>query len=227
MSGPDGGHARWSEDVAAYALGALEPGEAAALESHLGGCERCREDLRWLQPAVRTLPEAVEQRQPPPALRESLMAEVRAEARGGAAARSERRRQPRWRFAAGFAALALLIAVAAGYEIGKDGSQSETSTVVSRQADGIEVKMVQEGKKATLELAGVQQLAPNQVLEAWVRREGTVEPVPALFVPDSAGNASTTIADISGVDTVMVTREPQGGSREPTTEPIVTMSVPQ
>ena len=33
-------HERRSEDVAAFVLGALEPGEAAELERHLEGCER-------------------------------------------------------------------------------------------------------------------------------------------------------------------------------------------
>ncbi|HEY3552672.1 MAG TPA: hypothetical protein VGK66_03200 [Solirubrobacterales bacterium] len=58
-------------------------------------------------------------------------------------------------------------------------------------------------------------------------REGKVEAVPALFVPDRAGRAETTIADMSGVDTVMVTEEPQGGSEEPTGDAIVTMTVSQ
>ena len=55
-------HERWSDDVAAYLLGALEPGEAAELERHLAGCERCRAELRWLRPAVELLPETVERR---------------------------------------------------------------------------------------------------------------------------------------------------------------------
>ena len=46
-------HERWSEDVAAYMLGALEPAEAAELERHAEGCERCRPEIRWLTPAVR------------------------------------------------------------------------------------------------------------------------------------------------------------------------------
>ncbi len=45
-------HERWSEDVAAYMLGALEPAEAAGLERHLEGCERCQAEIRWLTPAV-------------------------------------------------------------------------------------------------------------------------------------------------------------------------------
>ncbi|HET9676543.1 MAG TPA: anti-sigma factor, partial [Solirubrobacterales bacterium] len=120
------------------------------------------------------------------------------------------------------------VAGVAGYEIGKGGGgENGGNTVLSSQQHGIDVKMVQEGNGGTLHLAGVHQTAPGKVLEAWVRREGTVEPVPALFVPDRNGKAETTIADMSGVDTVMVTEEPQGGSEEPTSLPIVTMSVPQ
>ncbi|HEY3552673.1 MAG TPA: hypothetical protein VGK66_03205, partial [Solirubrobacterales bacterium] len=68
--------------------------------------------------------------------------------------------------------------------------------------------MVSEGEGGTLHLAGVHQLPPGKVLEAWVRREGTVEAVPALMVPDRKGEAETTIASMKGVDTVMVTEEP-------------------
>lgn len=216
-------HSRWSEELAAYALGALEPGEAAAFERHLEGCERCRGDLRWLQPAVQSLPEAVERRQPPPRLRESLMAEVRADVRPV--------KKPRyrwsWRPAVAFAAIVLLAAAVAGYEVGKGGGGGEGVSTVVAHEHGITVKMVREGSGGELQLANVHQLPPKKVLEAWVRREGEVEPVPALFVPDREGRAETTIADMSGVDTVMVTAEPRGGSKEPTSPPIVTMSVPQ
>ena len=44
------------DDLAAYALGALDEREAGAIEDHLDGCERCRERLRWLAPAVDLLP---------------------------------------------------------------------------------------------------------------------------------------------------------------------------
>lgn len=221
MNGSD--HTHWSEDLAAYMLGALEAGEAAGFERHLEGCERCQAELRWFEPAVQTLPESVERQQPPRSLRESLMTEVRAEVRPA------KKPRPRWswRPAVAFAAAVLAVAAVAGYEIGKGGGGEEgASTVVSR-SHGITVKMVREGDGGTLRLTGVNQLPPEKVLEAWVRREGKVEPVPALFVPDRAGRASTQIEDMSGVDTVMVTEEPQGGSEEPTSPPIVTMSVPQ
>lgn len=222
MSADD--HTRWSEDLAAYMLGALEPGEAAGFERHLAGCERCREEMRWFEPALQTLPEQVERQEPPPSLRESLMAEVRADVRPV----KKPRRRWSWRPAVAFAAVVLLVAGVAGYEIGKGGGgETGGNTVLSSQQNGISVKMVSEGDGGTLHLANLHQLPPGKVLEAWVRREGTVEAVPALLVPDREGRAETTIADMSGVDTVMVTEEPQGGSETPTGEAIVTMSVPQ
>jgi anti-sigma-K factor RskA len=226
MSGSD--HTRWSEDLAAYMLGALETGEAAGFERHLEDCERCRNDLRWFEPAVRSLPESVERQEPPPQLRTALMAEVRADARPQS--RPAKRRSWSWfaRPAMAFAVVVLAVAVVAGYEIGKGGSdeRGSSSTLVSEQ-HGIDVKMVREGDGGTLHLASLPQLPPDKVLEAWVRREGTVEAVPALLVPDRKGEAETTITDMNGVDTVMVTEEPQGGSEEPTGEPVVSMSVPQ
>jgi anti-sigma-K factor RskA len=227
MSAAD--HTRWNEDLAAYLLGSLDRQEAEELERHLEGCERCQEDLRWLQPAVQSLPEAVERQEPSPQLREALMAEVRADA-SPAATVAPIVPSRRWflRPAVGFAVLALLVAGVVGYEVGQDGSGGEgaASTIV-RQVDGLTVKMVREGDGGTLQLAGVRQLPPDKVLEAWVERDGKVEAVPALFVPDRHGEAETRISDMSGVETVMVTEEPQGGSEKPTSEPLMTMSVPQ
>lgn len=215
-------HSRWSEELAAYVLGALEPAEVTAFERHLEGCERCRAELRWLAPAVQSLPEAVERREPPPRLRASLMAEMRADVRPV----EKPRYRWSWRPAVAFAAIVLVAAAVAGYEVGKGGGGDEGGSTVVAHEHGITARMVREGSGGELHLANVQ-LPPKKVLEAWVRREGKVEAVPALFVPDREGRAETRIADMSGVDTVMVTAEPRGGSKEPTSPPIVTMSVPQ
>jgi anti-sigma-K factor RskA len=228
----DTDHNLWREDLAAYVLGALEADEAARFERHLESCERCSEEIGWLQPALNVLPESVQRQEPPKRLRQSLMAEVRAEARAEQRSPEPSRWRSLWqarglRVATGFAVVALVAAAVVGYEVGQgDSGRSPSSTVVSRQPDGITVKMVREGGGGKLHLSGVSQLPPDKVLEAWVEREGQVEAVPALFVPDRKGQAETTIEDLSGVRTVMVTKEPSGGSDAPTGEPIVTMSVP-
>jgi anti-sigma-K factor RskA len=221
-------HNRWSDDLGAYLLGALDPQEAEAFERHLEGCERCREELRWLQPAVQALPETVERTEPPPQLRETLMAEVREDAR---AAERPVPAAPKRRWllkpAVGFAVLALLVAGVVGYGVGRDGGDEGggASTIV-REINGMTVTMIQEGDGGKLELAGVPQPPKDKVFEAWVARDGEVEAVPALIVPDRHGHAETTIADMSGVEEVMVTVEPRGGSETPTGEPIMSMKVP-
>jgi len=224
----DSDHKRWSEDLAAYMLGALEPGEATELERHLEGCERCREEMRWLEPAIHTLPESIERQEPSRQLRQSLMAEVRADARP--AERPAPVRSRRWLLkpAAGFAVVALLVAGVVGYEVGRDGGEAGggASTVV-REINGMTVKMIQEGEGGRLELAGVPQPPEDKVFEAWVERDGEVEAVPALIVPDRHGHAETTIADMEGVETVMVTVEPRGGSETPTGKTVMAMEVPQ
>jgi len=76
-----------------------------------------------------------------------------------------------------------------------------------------------------IELNNVEPLPPDKVLEAWVEREGEVEAVPMLFVPNGEGEAATTIGDMRGITTVMVTEEPPGGSAAPTSEPIATVTI--
>lgn len=224
----DSDHTRWSEDLAAYMLGALTPDEATELERHLDGCERCREEMRWLEPAVHSLPETVERQEPPKQLRQSLMAEVRADAR--VEERPARVRSRRWilKPAVGFAVIALLVAGVVGYEVGRDGGEEGggASTIV-REINGMTVKMIQEGEGGKLELAGVPQPPKDKVFEAWVERDGDVEAVPALIVPDRHGHAETTIADMEGVEAVMITVEPRGGSETPTGKTVMEMAVPQ
>jgi len=222
-------HSRWSEDLAAYMLGALDTDEVNEFERHLEGCERCREEMRWFEPALQTLPESVERQEAPPSLRANLMAEVREDVREAKSRSVPTRSWRNWilKPAAGFAVVALLVAGVVGYEVGKDDSSTGggASTVV-RQVDGLTVKMVQEDSAGTLQIEGLKPLPSDKVLEAWVEREGEVEAVPALFVPDRHGHAEATIADMTGVEVVMVTEEPPGGSEAPTGEPIMSMKVP-
>lgn len=232
-------HDRWNEELAAYLLGALPPEEATECRRHLERCERCRAEARWLAPAVEQLPQSAGRVEPPAQLRERLMAEVREDARSrGAEAGGSRhgkharglerpRRLPIGpRPLAGLAAVLLVLAGIGGYLIGNGGSNGErTSTSVAGRAPGVIATVVRGGDSATLRLTNVRPLPPQRVLEAWVRRRGRIEPVKALFVPDREGHARTTIGNMRGVDAVMVTTEPPGGSNSPTSAPIVTVPV--
>lgn len=222
-------HEERRDELAAYLLGALEPGEAAGLEQHLAGCEDCREALEWLRPAAQMLPESAQRLEPPAQLRARIMAEVDADAG---------RKRPGIRFgsrvrtlslrpAIGLAVLALFVAGVAGYAIRDTGGGSSATTVAAGQPPGVTAKMVREGNSGTLRLANVHQLPPDEVLQAWVQRGKRIESAKTLFVPNRDGTATAVIDDMQGVDTVMVTAEPRGGSSYPTSKPIVAVAIPQ
>jgi len=225
-------HDRRRDDLAAYLLGALEPGEAAELERHVAGCRECEEELERLRPAVQVLPEAVEWMEAPAALRGRLMEQVRSEAPGSHAAPAARP-APHRRFGlrpiAGLATLALVLAAIGGYAIrdrGSGGAGAGATTVVSGHSPGVTAEMVREGETGTLRLANLHQLPEGKVLQAWVQRGKQVVSAKALFVPSSDGTATATIDGMHGVNTVMVTAEPRGGSVQPTSAPIVSVAIP-
>ncbi len=167
----------------------------------------------------------------PPELRGRLMEQVRSEAESATAPRAARR----WSVAgwslrpvAGLAALVLVVAALAAYAIGSgDSGGGGATTVVTGHSPGVVAEVVREGGSGTLHLTNVHQLPSDEVLQAWVEREGRVVSAKTLFVPNRDGTASATIDDMKGVRTVMVTAEPRGGSVQPTSPPIVSVSIPQ
>jgi anti-sigma-K factor RskA len=216
-------HRHWDDEVASYALGALTASEAAELEEHMAGCERCRVQLEWLAPAVAALPASVPQLEPPRRLRRRVMAAARVEPRAspeGAPTSS------RWRTRLVPAAAAAVVAIALAVGIasigGGDGGEASTvsAEVLSDRASGAAGRLITVGSEATLEVEHMPRLTPADVYEAWVQRGDRLEPS-TTFIVDSDGNGAAAIPNVGGADRVMVTREPRGGSEAPTTEPLL------
>jgi anti-sigma-K factor RskA len=232
-------HEQQREALSAYLLGALDPGEAAGLEQHLAGCEECRAELAWLRPAAQVLPESVERREAPPQLRARIMAEVIADAEGQSGRSGRRSFGDFWRWiadrsptslrpAVGFAAIVLIAVGIAAYAIGDGDSGPGTTTTVAGKAPGVTAEMVREGDSGTLRLANVSRLRADEALQAWVRRGERIESAEAsLFAPNRNGTAIAVIEDMQGVNVVMVTAEPRGGSDFPTSDPLISVPVRQ
>jgi anti-sigma-K factor RskA len=229
-------HRRWRADLAAYLLGSLEPEEIASLELHLEDCQRCRDELEWLRPAIDTIPVSIPQLQPPEGLRARLMAEVRSDA---AEAGRESSAPPRTesvplasrlrgfflRPAAALAAAALIAAVIGGYALG-GGDGGGATTIPGQSAGTVRAKLERTGDSGTLELAGLKQLPPSSVYQAWVQRNHRIQPS-SLFGARRNGTASAAIPhDLDGANQVMVTVEPRGGSKQPTGSPIASVALP-
>jgi anti-sigma-K factor RskA len=69
-------HCEWDALATAYALSALEPDEEAQFVPHLATCPQCTETVREAARTVGDLAYAVPDEEPPPALKERLMALV-------------------------------------------------------------------------------------------------------------------------------------------------------
>ena len=229
---PEAEHARYRDDLAAYALGVLPAGEESELRAHLERCEKCREQLRWLQPAVDLLPRSVPQVRPPLRLRERLMSTVRAEARAArrepAAGRRRRDWQALlWRPATAAAAGVLLAAgVGAGYLLHQPSQES--SVIAGRAPSGMPAasgELERTGAAGILRVQGMPRLGDGQVYEVWVRRDGTVQPSSLFSVRDNRSGEAAVPGPLAGADAVVVTREPRGGSMQPTSRPVLTVDL--
>jgi anti-sigma-K factor RskA len=224
---------RLEDDLAAYALGALNADETTDLERHVTGCDACSARLRWLQPAIDLLPASVEQRTPPPRLRENLMEAVRGEA--AASAEPARASKPRWwESALGFAmrpatamavAIVLVAGIGVGYLVrGNDVVEPETTLVKAQPLDSavpVSATLERTGDSATLHVTQMPSLSSDDVYEVWVQRADVMEPR-STFVLSADGSAEAAVpGPLNGADAVLVTREPRGGSQQPTTEPLL------
>jgi anti-sigma factor RsiW len=234
-------HEAMRDDLAAYALGALDPDEASAVAEHLASCESCREYVRWLGPAVDLLPASVAQLEPPERLRESLMATVRAEAAeagsvraGEGPARSERRRWG-WgdfmlRPATALAAIAVLAAGAAvGYALHDDNPEriDVPAKATGELPAGSVSASVEHGAggAAVLHVERIPALDRDHVYEAWAATGDEVEPV-LTFRPSRSGAFNGVMSsDLESADAVLVTEEPRQVGSTPTTAPILEVTL--
>jgi anti-sigma-K factor RskA len=216
------------DDLVAYGLGALEPGEERTVEDHAPGCVRCTRELEALAPAVAVLGESVEQLEPPPELRERVLAIVRSEAEPEPVTEPAPRRRRNLRTfllrpATALAALAVAAAGVAGYLVHDTGGGD--STVPVEAQTGVGGSLVVGEHTSMLNLHGMAPLTKDAVYQTWVQHDSSVRPS-SNFIPDSSGNAVTAIdGPLDSGDRVMVTRESAPGHTSPTPPVLLTATV--
>jgi anti-sigma-K factor RskA len=230
-----GDHTTFRDEVGAYLLGALSDAERASFEGHLVDCPDCRHEVERLRPAADLLPRSVEQVEPPPSLKRSLMEVVEREAseRDGAVERRPARRPlgERLRGLLGgslrpaLVGAAAVLAVAIGFGIGQLGGDDGRTIVAKTVVPDASASLKIHDDDAVLEVRGMPTLKEGQVYQAWVQRDGMVEPEPTFEVGADGRGAVAVPEDLSDADAVMVTREPRGGSRAPSEEPILTVAL--
>ena len=230
-------HTEYREEIGAYLLGALTDLERQAFERHVAGCAECRDELERLRPAADALPRSVEQVEPPPGLKTSLMGVVEREARerSGApaapAARQRASRRIRLPSLAGFrpalVAAALALGVVAGFgvaQLGGDDARTVAATVDEGRLPDASGRLSIQGDGedgAILTVHGMPPAGGERVYQAWVQRDGMVMPQPTFEVGADGGGAVAVPDDLSEADAILVTREARGGARAPSESPVI------
>jgi anti-sigma-K factor RskA len=229
-----------SIDAAPHVLGALEERESRSYREHLQSCARCRAQVAELQGVVDELPTSAPPVVASPALRERILASVRAEAELLHAAGHQADRPPkpasRWRsrpfsFVAGGVALAGTAAVAAviALSVGSAPSEHVTPAKVASTLQGAEASLHRTGERGDLVVSGMPAPPLGRIYEVWLKRgaRAPAQPTDALFGVTNQGSAAVHVPNsLHGVSEVLVTDEPAGGSAHPTTQPLLTVALP-
>ncbi|MEV2279046.1 anti-sigma factor [Nocardiopsis sp. NPDC049922] len=230
----------------AYALDALPDDERTRFEDHLSGCAACVQEVRGFSETAALLG-ATAAASPPEGLRERVMAEI-ARTRQ-LAPPPERLPAPdlrrRWGWGTRLvlaACLAVVLALGAVVvdQVGqvrelREREQLITSVLTAPDAeytsgepdDGVRMTLVHSEERGRI-VFGAQGLEDleGRDYQLWITHEnGAVTPAGLLAV-DAEGVADAVVADAAaeGAEGVAVTIEPEGGSEQPTTEPIAAMT---
>ena len=226
-----------TDDAASYVLRAMPDGEWEVYQDHLVLCAACADKVAELRFVADALLSGVPQLSAPAPVRDRVMAVVRAEAEllraaGHGADRPEpaprRRRLLSLRPlpALALASVALAVGVGGGVLLsGGDGGLTPRTVVARVDATGAAAHLRVTPEGAKLVVSGMPAPPKGRVYQVWLRRRvgAPPEPTNALFSVSRAGDASVDVpGKLDGVDAVLVTDEPSGGSRVPTRAPIIT-----
>jgi anti-sigma factor RsiW len=236
MTATGPGHERWGDATGAYLLRALDDAERAEFEAHLAACPACRREVDDLRPAVEALPVSAPPVTPPRALRDRIMTEVEREAsllaaagepRAAAPAPRPRRRfglswLPSWA-AGGLALAALLVGLVVGRGLADDGGRTVTAALDRAQAPNASAELEIRDGGATLVSQDLPAPPRGRVYQVWLKRPGRPpQPTATLFTPRRDGSATASVpGSLDGVEQVLVSTEPRGGSPAPTSMPIL------
>ncbi|GIH80518.1 anti-sigma factor [Planobispora longispora] len=241
----------WHALAGAYALDAVDGAERLGFEDHLGRCAECVWEVRELAEAAARLGEALAQ-EPPYRTRERVMAGI-CRVSGpprpavtlvsrGRPARSARG----WtRVSSGLAAAGLAAAVALGVVAVRsqdllERSREDTRRIASVLAapDARSVTGTAEGGggggavvsrgqgRLVFVPSGLEELPDDRTYQLW--RIGSSGITSAGLLRSGApGELSPVVVDgIGGIEAMGVTVEPAGGSRQPTTAPLLLLDLP-
>ncbi|MGI8708269.1 MAG: anti-sigma factor domain-containing protein [Actinomycetota bacterium] len=223
--------------VAPYVLGALPEDEIPAVRSHLPTCEECMVEAEELSSIASGLTMTVAAEEPPAGFADRVFERLNQEA--SSVVEPSRWGGRRFLPALGVAALLALTAVFGGAWLDARNDLRERDEVVQAllARDGMELggsgatgKMVPTDDGAIFAATGLEAPAEGETYQLWVMKGACGEDETGLCEIESVGTFDAsggpvvveTSKSIEGFEHAAVTVEPDGGSDQPTTEPVIT-----
>ncbi|WP_326640172.1 anti-sigma factor [Streptosporangium sp. NBC_01755] len=235
--------------VGAYVLDAIDDhADRLLFEEHLGRCAECAQEVRGLAETAARLGQA-EAADPPPALRERVMAQIDhvRQVPPAFAHVPGLRSGVRWwpRLATGLAAVGLAAAVSLGLVAIRLQDQLEQVQQRDRQISAVLAApdartltaTAQRGGTATVVLSrargklvfltsGLPALPENGTYQMWQIGPAGIHSA-GLMRPDALGHTPPVVTAPAATTTRLgVTVEPEGGSTRPTTQPLFLVDLP-
>ncbi|WP_107765948.1 anti-sigma factor [Nocardioides terrigena] len=216
----------------AYALDAVDDIERARFEQHLAECEDCRLEVASLREAAGLLSETTAVT-PPPALRESVLAGIAQVRPLPPIVHRTPVVQRRWFPLLVAAAVVAILGVGAAlwqpWAPSQDSSLTAAEQVLEAgDARSVAVDLGDSGSatvtrseslgKAVITTDDMAPAPSGKVFELWLQVDG--EMVPAGLMPPGEDTQMVLEGDATTATAVGITVEPEGGSDQPTTEPI-------
>lgn len=228
------------------ASGGFEPEDLGVVRAHLPGCDSCRRAAAGYAATAELLGLAVEPAEPPERLRTRIMGEVYASVMAGTpAAQAARGGGLRERLARAWraipaargltvagatvalAAVALLVWAVGPGRSGATAVVSPVHATLGEPAVQGAFTWYPQTQTAVLSVRGLAAPEGDRVYEVWLVRPSNAPTAAGYLTEQPDGSWSAAIrGSISGYSTVAATVEPRGGSRVPTTAPVLLGSVP-
>ncbi|MFG3343598.1 anti-sigma factor domain-containing protein [Streptomyces sp. NPDC048018] len=238
--------------TAAYALHALDPTEREAFAEHFEQCEACRQEVAEFEATAARLAGAIAQA-PPAALRQRTMAALdgvrQLPPRVTATAPAAGRGGPRRRRAVSFALAACLaagvpLAGVAAWQYGQREAAEQRARQAERSLDALSAVLAAPDARAVharmgngalttvvssarhnaavFTASGLPAPAAGRTYQLWLDHDGVMRP--AGFIRQDG--TVLVDGDPSDATALGLTLEPDGGSRHPTTAPLLLMALP-
>lgn len=233
-------HERLSQDVAAYALGGLDPPEQVAFEAHLRGCVRCARLLVEYRAVMDLVPLSLVAQSPPPEARAALLAQVRREQIPPVPPSSLGQRLAALIGPVARVAIVALVAgllvwnvqlqqqvmsfqAAADIDRRARLTDSRAIALVGTGAPAASARLyvVGDGSQAELAVTGLPPVRADRTYQLWFARPGQLTETGGAFRVNERGQALATMVipvPLDQVSAIAVTEEPMPASMRPTGE---------